>query len=100
MTISYLINIQYMESKEEGKSEKTSKNFGKKVDQFLAELNEAGERLQKEFAEKFEELKVTAEKLKKEAESNERWKEVENNLKKAGDELSNAFKAAFKRRNP
>lgn len=89
-----------MESKEEGKSEKTSKNFGKKVDQFLAELNEAGERLQKEFAEKFEELKVTAEKLKKEAESNERWKEVENNLKKAGDELSNAFKAAFKRRNP
>lgn len=89
-----------MESKEEGKSEKTFKNFGKKVDQFLAELNEAGEKLQKEFEEKFEELKVTAEKLKKEAESNERWKEVENSLKKAGDELSSAFKAAFKRRNP
>lgn len=87
-----------MESKEEGKGEKTFKSFGKKVDQFLAELNEAGEKLQKEFEEKFEELKVTAEKLKKEAESNERWKEVETNLKKAGDELSQAFKAAFKRR--
>jgi hypothetical protein len=89
-----------MESPEEGKSEKTFKSFGKKVDQFLVELNEAGEKLQKEFEEKFEELKQTGEKLKKEAESNERWKEVENNLKKAADELSNAFKAAFKKRTP
>lgn len=89
-----------MEFKEEGKSEKTFKSFGKKIDQFLVELNEAGEKLQKEFEEKFDELKVTAEKLKKEAESNERWKEVESNLKKAGDELSSAFKAAFKKRNP
>lgn len=89
-----------MEIKEEGKSEKTSKSFGKKVDQFLVELNEAGEKLQKEFEEKFDELKITAEKIKNEAESNERWKEVESNLKKAGDELGNAFKAAFKKRNP
>ncbi|MEX2230665.1 MAG: hypothetical protein WD824_00785 [Cyclobacteriaceae bacterium] len=89
-----------MEIKDEGKNEKTFKGFGKKVDQFLVELNEAGEKLQKEFEEKFEELKQTADKLKKEAESNERWKEVENNLKKAADELSNAFKAAFKKRNP
>ena len=89
-----------MEPTEEGKNEKTFKNFGKKVDQFLDELHEAGERLQKEFEEKFEELKVTAEKLKKEAESSERWKEVENNLKKAADELGNAFKAAFKKRDP
>jgi hypothetical protein len=88
-----------METNEEDKSEKTFKNFGKKVDQFMAELNEAGEKLQKEFKEKYEELKVTAEKLRKEAESNERWKEVERNLKKAGDELSNAFKAAFSKRN-
>lgn len=87
-----------MEPKEEGKTEKTFKNFGKKVDQFLVELNEAGEKLQKEFEEKFEELKVTGEKLKKEAESNGRWKEVEASLKKAGDELSTAFKAAFKKR--
>jgi len=89
-----------MESEEKGKTEKTFKNFGKKVDQFMVELNEAGEKLQKEFEEKFEELKQTAEKLKKEAESNERWKEVESSLKKAADELSHAFKAAFKKRTP
>ena len=85
---------------EAGESEKTTRKFGKKVDRFLLELNEAGEKLQKEFGEKFEELKATGEKLKKEAENDERWKEVETNLKKAGDELGNAFKAAFRKRNP
>ncbi len=87
-----------MENREEGKNEKSFKNFGKRVDEFLSELHEAGERLQKEFEEKFDELKVTAEKLKKEAENKERWKEVEANLKKAADEFSNAFKAAFRPR--
>ena len=89
-----------METKDEGKNEKSFKTFGKKVDEFLEELNEAGGKLQQEFEEKFEELKITAEKLKKEAESKERWKEVEMNLKKAADELSSAFKAAFKKRTP
>jgi len=87
-----------METNNEGKSEKTFKNFGRKVDGFLEELNEASERLQKEFREKYDDLKVTAEKLKKETENNERWKEVEESLKKASDELGNAFKAAFKKR--
>lgn len=82
---------------EEGKAERAFKNFGKKVDEFMVELNEAGDRLHKEFKEKLDDLKVSAEKLKKEAENKERWKEVEDNLKKAGDELSKAFKAAFRR---
>ena len=86
-----------MEPRDEAKNEKSFKTFGNKVDDFLLELNEAGQKLQKEFEEKFEELKETAEKLKKEAESKERWKEVESNLKKAADELSNAFKAAFRK---
>jgi hypothetical protein len=86
-----------MEENTEGKAEKTFKGFGKKVDNFLVELNEAGEKLQKEFQVKFEELKVSADKLKKEAENKERWKEVEDSLKKAGEEFSNAFKAAFKK---
>lgn len=89
-----------MEKEAEGQSERIFKNFGKKVDQFMLELNEAGEKLQKEFQEKFEELKETAEKLKREAESKERWREVEANLKKAADELNDAFKAAFRKRNP
>ncbi|HPM30420.1 MAG TPA: hypothetical protein PLJ60_08780 [Chryseolinea sp.] len=87
-----------METNEEGKTEKAFKGFGKKVDGFIEELGEAGERLQREFQSKFEELKVSAEKLKKEAENKERWKEVEESLKKAGDELGNAFKAAFNKK--
>ncbi len=87
-----------METNDPGKTEKTFKNFGKKIDDFMAELTEAGERLQKEFNEKYDELKETAERLKTETENKERWKEVEDNLKKAGDELGNAFKAAFKKR--
>jgi hypothetical protein len=87
-----------MDAKDEGKAEKTFKSFGKKVDDFVVELNEAAERLEKEFRDKYEELKVSAEKVKKEAENRERWKEVEANLKKAGDELKNAFNAAFKKR--
>ena len=87
-----------METQDEGKAEKGFKNFGKKVDGFVAEFQEAAERLEKEFQQKYEELKVSAEKLKKEAENKERWKEVENSLKKAGDEVANAFRAAFKKK--
>jgi len=85
-------------SQEEGKAEKAFKNLGKRIDQFLVELNEAGERVSKDFQEKFDELKDSAEKLRSEAKNKERWKEVEDSLKKAGDELSNAFKAAFKKK--
>ncbi|MDH4091072.1 MAG: hypothetical protein OEV74_03240 [Cyclobacteriaceae bacterium] len=87
-----------METNDQGKKEKTFNNFGKKVDDFIDELSEAGERLQKEFNMKYEELKRSAEKLKNESENKERWKEVEERLKKAGEELSNAFKAAFRKR--
>jgi hypothetical protein len=89
-----------MENPKEGDSEKAFKNFGKKVDGFLSELGEAGERLQKEFQARFEELKDSAEKLKKEAENKERWREVEESMRKAGDEFANAFKSAFKKKNP
>lgn len=87
-----------MESNEEGKAEKTFKTFGKKVDEFVVELNEAAEKLEKEFHQKYEELKASAEKLKQEAENKERWKEVEGSMKKAGEELKNAFNAAFKKK--
>jgi DNA repair exonuclease SbcCD ATPase subunit len=79
-------------------SDKRFENFGKRVDQFMGELDEATVRLQKEFSERFEELKVSAEKLKNEAESSERWKEVEASLKRASEELAKAVKAAFKKK--
>ena len=87
-----------MEPNEQGKAEKAFTNFGKKVDDFVVELGEAGERLNKEFQQKYEELKLSAEKLRKEAENKERWREVEDSLKKAGDELGRAFKAAFSKK--
>jgi hypothetical protein len=92
-----------MDTKEEGKegrNEKTFRSFGKKVDDFVVELNQAGDKMQREFQEKFEELKVAGERLKKEAENSERWKEVEISLKRAGDELTKAFKAAFSKNKP
>ena len=87
-----------METNDEGKAEKSFRNFGRKVDGFIQEFQEAADKLEKEFKEKYEELKVSAEKIKKEAENKERWQEVEQNLKKAGDEVANAFRAAFKKK--
>jgi hypothetical protein len=87
-----------METNEEGKAEKFFKEFGKKLDQFTVEAKEAGARLEADLQKKYEELRVAAEKFKNEAENKERWKEVEASLKKAGEELENAFKTAFKKK--
>lgn len=83
---------------EEGKSEKFFREFGKKMDRFLGEVKEAGDRAEVELKQKLEELKKTADNLKKEAGDKDRWKEVEASLKKAGEELETAFKTAFKKR--
>lgn len=87
-----------METNQEGKAEKFFKEFGKKLDQFLVELNDAGTRAEADMQQKYDELKTAAEKIKKEAENKERWKEVEASLKKAGAELESAFKSAFKKK--
>jgi DNA-binding ferritin-like protein len=88
-----------MEETNEGKAEKFFKEFGKKMDQFASELKEAGGRAEGDLQKKYDELKAAAQKLKEEAGKKERWQEVEANLKKAGEELENAFKAAFKKKN-
>jgi pyruvate-formate lyase-activating enzyme len=87
-----------METNQGGQAERFFKEFGKRVDLFLVDLKDAGQRAEKDFQEKFEELKESAERLKKEAENKERWKEVEESLKKAGKEMENAFKSAFKKK--
>jgi len=86
-----------MESNQQGKAESFFKDFGKKLDQFLIEAKDASTRVEADLQKKFEELKVAGDKIKKEAENKERWKEVEANLKKASDELNNAFKSAFRK---
>lgn len=85
-------------TEEEGKAENVFRNFGKRVDKFLEEFDEAGERLQKEFQEKYEDLKRSAEHLKSESRNKERWQEVEDSLRKAGDHLKEAFEAAFRKK--
>jgi len=87
-----------MEEKD-GSAEKFFKDFGKKMDQFAQELKEAGSREEVDLQKKYEEVKAAAQRLKEEAQKKERWQEVEASLKKAGEELENAFKAAFKKKN-
>lgn len=89
-----------METPEQGKAEKLLRDLGKRLDQFASEAQEAGSRMETDMRSKFEELKQSAEKLKQEAANKERWKEVEDALKKAGEELERAAKAAFSRKNP
>jgi hypothetical protein len=92
------LNLCDMAKKKEGNAEKFLKDFGKKVDLFVVELNDANDRLRKDFEVKYEELKKSGENLKKEAKNKERWKEVESSMKKAGQELKKAFKAAFEKK--
>ena len=56
-----------MEENQEGKAERFFKDFGKKLDQFLVEAKDAGTRVEDDLKKKYEELKVSAEKLKNEA---------------------------------
>ena len=87
-----------METQEEGKAEKFFKDFGKRLDQFYGEAREAGTRVEADLRKKYEELRASAERLKTETGNKERWKEVETSLKKAGEDLENALKAAFKKK--
>ena len=82
----------------EGKAERFFKEFGKKLDNFFVEARDASTRAEADLKKKFEELKVAAEKIKSQTENKERWKEVEASLKKAGEELENALKSAFKKK--
>lgn len=87
-----------MEETKDNSAEKFFKDFGKKMDQFAQELKEAGSRAEVDLQKKYEEVKAAAQKFKTEAQKKERWQEVEASLKKASEELENAFKAAFKKK--
>lgn len=83
-----------MEEKNEGFFE----DFGKKMDKFFVEVKDAGKRMDADLQKKYDELKESAERFKKEASNKDRWKEVEDGLKRAGEELEKTVKAAFKKR--
>ena len=87
-----------MEANTEGSAEKFFKDFGKKLDLFMVELKDAGNRVEADLRGKFEELKVAADKLRDDAENKKRWKEVEEGLKKAAKEMEHTIKTAFGRK--
>jgi hypothetical protein len=87
-----------METNQDGKSEKFLRDLGKRIDQFMVELKDATNRVEADAQKKYDELKETAARLKKEAVNKERWKEVEDSMTRAGDELEKAFRSAFKKR--
>lgn len=88
-----------METNDKGNAEKFFKDFGKKLDQFMVELKDASTRLEIDFRKKYEELKVAAEKISKEAGDKQKWKDIEADLKRAGKEMEDAFKSAFGKKN-
>ncbi len=90
-----------MGRKPEGKAEKAFKSIGKKIDELLSDLQDAGKNAEDEYADRIEELKRSGEKLKEEfynfkEKHQDRIDEVENNLKKAAGDLKKAFDSAFK----
>ncbi len=86
-----------MESSQSGNAEKFFKDFGKKLDQFMVELKDAGNRMEADLRGKYEELKTAADKLN-DPENKKRWQDVETSLKKAGKELEDALRNVFKKK--
>lgn len=87
-----------MKKKNDGDAERFFREFGKRVDQFVEDLDQANDRLRKDFKNKYEDLKKSGERMKKEVTDKERWKEVDHALKKGMKELEKALDAAFKKR--
>jgi hypothetical protein len=80
-----------------GKAESFLRELGKRIDLFAAEAKEAGARMEGELRQRYEELKAAAARWQAESPNQDRWKEVEESLKKAGEELEKAFSAAFRK---
>jgi uncharacterized protein YukE len=89
-----------MGRKPEGNAEKALKDLGKKIDALIADLRKAGGKAKEDFSEQWEDLQKSRDALEKEISEfrekhKDRIEEVEKNLTNAGNELKNAFKAAF-----
>lgn len=88
-----------METNEPGNAEKFFTEFGKKFDQFMDELKDASNRLEADLKKKYEELKQAADRISKDAKNKQKWKDMEADLKRAGKEMEEALKSAFKKKN-
>ena len=89
-----------MGRKPEGQAEKMFKRFGKNVDTFIAELNDAKGNTSEEFQSRLEELKKSkdslGEKFKDFREENkDKWDDVQSELERAGEEFKKAVNNLF-----
>ncbi|HHL52691.1 MAG TPA: hypothetical protein ENJ39_04890 [Flammeovirgaceae bacterium] len=85
-----------MGRKPEGQAEKMFKEFGKKVDSFIAELNDVKENASDEFKSRLKELERSKESLEerfKEFKENnkDKWEEVQSDLERAAREFKKAI---------
>ncbi|MEQ8245734.1 hypothetical protein [Fulvivirga sp.] len=83
----------------EGKAENLFKNLGKRIDELLKEIKDAGEKAKN--SERFEELKRNGETLKKDFENfrdNNKGiiDDLEKGIDRVGKDLKEAFDKAFK----
>ncbi|MTI41891.1 hypothetical protein [Fulvivirga lutimaris] len=83
----------------EGKAENLFKNLGKRIDELLKEIKDAGEKAKN--SERFEELKRNGETLKKDFENfkdNNKGMidDLEKGIDRVGKDLKEAFDKAFK----
>lgn len=83
----------------EGKAENLFKNLGKRIDELLKEIKDAGEKAKN--SERFEELKRNGETLKKDFEDfrdNNKGiiDDLEKGIDRVGKDLKEAFDKAFK----
>jgi hypothetical protein len=65
-----------MEDNKERKNTSFFEDFGKKMDQFLDELKDAGKRMDTDMQKKYDELKDSAQRFKKEAQNKEGGKRL------------------------
>jgi len=89
-----------MGRKSEGQAEKMFKTFGKKVDSFIAELNDAKGNSSEEFKSRLEELRKSKDSLEKKfkgfrEENKDKWDEVQAELERAGQEFKKAVNNLF-----
>ncbi len=90
-----------MGRKPEGKAEKSFKNLGKKLDRLIEELKDYKEKFKDEYSDQIDELKRNRETLEKEIrdfKDSDRWDVVEEKMEKAANEIRDAFKTAFKKK--
>ena len=89
-----------MGRKPEGKAEKAFKRLGKQVDEMIKDLNNLKEKAKEDYSDQIDELKRNGETLKDEFDKfkdNEKWDEVGNHMERAGQEVKEAFKRAFRK---